>query len=112
MTSTNTPNFGFGQALLWLQSGRPVTRTGWNGKGMWLELQTPDLYSKMTKPYVYLCTPNGSLEHRVPWAPSQTDLLERDWMLADLMWSDSVECVEVYSLPSPTAVGAQLDCQF
>lgn len=66
-----------------LFAGQRVRRAGWNGKGMWLALQVPDAYSKMTEPYVYIeypaghpAYPNGS---RVPWLASQTDLLAADW---------------------------------
>ena len=53
-----------------------VRRSGWNGKGMWLELQKPDDHSKMTMPYVFMSTAQGDL---VPWLCSQTDLLAADW---------------------------------
>src|SRR5580698_3352463 len=53
-----------------------VRRSGWNGKGMWLELQKPDDHSKMTLPYVFMSTAQGDL---VPWLCSQTDLLAADW---------------------------------
>jgi len=66
----------FGQALELLKSGRRVSRSGWNGKGMWLELQRPDAHSKMTLPYVYMSTAQGDL---VPWLASQTDILAEDW---------------------------------
>jgi hypothetical protein len=47
----------FGEALKLLKQGKKVAREGWNGKGLWLELQKPDEYSKMTLPYVYLNYP-------------------------------------------------------
>lgn len=71
---------GFSAALQYLKLGKRVAREGWNGKGMWLALQTPDEHSKMTLPYVYICTatfPQGC----VPWLPSQTDLLSTDWFV-------------------------------
>ena len=55
-----------------------VTRPGWNGKGMWLALQSPDENSKMTLPYVYMYTADGKM---VPWLCSQSDLLAIDWLL-------------------------------
>lgn len=76
----------FGEALEYLKAGKKVYRTGWNGVGMWLELQVPDTNSEMTLPYIYIeypvnpkhhAYPNGS---RVPWFASQTDLLSEDWM--------------------------------
>ena len=72
--------FGIGQAVKSLRLGHMVRRTGWNGKGMYLELQAPDKNSEMTLPYVYMFTAQGDL---VPWLCSQTDLLSVDWELAD-----------------------------
>ena len=65
-----------GQAVKRLLSGDQVARAGWNGKGMYIELQVPDEHSKMTLPYVYMSTAQGDL---VPWLCSQTDLLATDW---------------------------------
>lgn len=72
----------FGEALRALKNGEKVARKGWNGKGMWLELQVPDLFSKMTLPYVYLNYPDNAQNTpgaRVPWLASQTDMLSEDW---------------------------------
>ena len=66
----------FGKALEELKEGNRVTRNGWNGKGMWLELQVPDKFSKMSLPYIYMCTAD---KHLVPWLASQTDMLAEDW---------------------------------
>lgn len=66
-----------GEAVFHLEQGGKVARRGWNGKGMWLELQVPDANSKMTLPYVYMSTADGNL---VPWLCSQTDLLAKDWV--------------------------------
>ena len=73
----------FGWALKKLKEGKKVARNGWNGKGLWLELQRPDAHSKMTLPYVYMNYPKGDKYHdgcRVPWLASQTDMLEEDWI--------------------------------
>lgn len=70
--------FGIGQAVKEMRDGKRVCRTGWNGKGMWLELQTPDANDKMTLPYVFMRTVQANL---VPWLCSQTDLLATDWEL-------------------------------
>lgn len=69
----------FGNALNELKNGKRVARQGWNGKGMWLELQVPDAHSKMTLPYIYMKTADDNL---VPWLASQTDILASDWMLS------------------------------
>lgn len=71
---------GIGWALEQMRSGGRVRRRGWNGKGMWLALQKPDVNSKMSLPYVYIKTAD---EHLVPWLCSQTDLLAQDWESAD-----------------------------
>lgn len=68
----------FGWALDRLRSGKQVQRAGWNGKGMWLALQTPDANSKMSLPYIYMKTADNNL---VPWLASQTDMLAYDWQL-------------------------------
>lgn len=70
----------FGEAIHFLKAGRRVARSGWNGKGMWLELQRPDAYSKMSLPYIYMKTAD---EHMVPWLASQTDMLAIDWLLVE-----------------------------
>lgn len=73
----------FGQALDAMKSGGKVARTGWNGKGLWLELQRPDAHSKMTLPYIFINYPADAQNTpgaRVPWLASQTDMLAEDWM--------------------------------
>ena len=75
----------FGDALAKLKQGAAVTRSGWNGKGLWLELQRPDAHSKMTLPYIFMSYPADALNTpgaRVPWLASQTDLLAEDWAVA------------------------------
>lgn len=73
----------FGAALIALRGGHRVARSGWNGKGMWLKLQIPDVNSLMTLPYIYIEYPEGHPAYpagsRVPWLASQTDLLSIDW---------------------------------
>lgn len=76
-----------GYAIRMLRAGHPMRRRGWNGKGMWLLMQTPDAHSKMTLPYIYIeypfghhAYPNGA---RVPWLASQTDILATDWELSE-----------------------------
>lgn len=66
----------FGDAIYFLKLGKRVSRVGWNGKGMWLELQFPTDKSKITLPYIYMKTVNDDL---VPWLASQTDMLAEDW---------------------------------
>ncbi|MBL3524136.1 DUF2829 domain-containing protein [Serratia plymuthica] len=73
----------FGEAIKALQSGRKVARAGWNGKGLWLELQVPDNNCKMTLPYIFMSYPGDATTTpgaRVPWLASQTDMLADDWL--------------------------------
>lgn len=72
----------FGLALDALKHGDKVQRSGWNGKGLWLELQVPDAHSKMTLPYIFMSYPSDAINTpgaRVPWLASQTDMLADDW---------------------------------
>lgn len=74
----------FGQAIEVLKAGGAVCRTGWNGAGLWLKLQRPDVNSKMTLPYVYMGYPDDAKNTpgaRVPWSASQTDMLAEDWQV-------------------------------
>lgn len=75
----------FGEALEKLKQGKKVCRKGWNGKGIFIELQVPDVNSKMTHPYIYIDTTGlqtnnpDAPKDRVPWLASQTDMLADDW---------------------------------
>lgn len=79
----------FGQAIQELKKGRRVARKGWNGKGIFLELQIPDEHSKMTHPYIYIDTTGLQTDNqnapksRVPWLASQNDMLLEDWIIID-----------------------------
>lgn len=76
----------FGLAIEALHAGHKVARYGWNGPGLWLELQTPDANSKMTLPYIYMSYPADARNTpgaRVPWLASQTDMLARDWTIVN-----------------------------
>lgn len=78
-------SLSFSDALSQLKKGERVARNGWNGKNMWLQMQTPDAHSKMTLPYIYIEYPNGHPAYptgsRVPWLASQTDMLAEDWFV-------------------------------
>lgn len=73
-------NMNFGKAIEILKSGGKVARKGWNGKGMYIELQKPDDNSKMTRPYIFMKTADNEF---VPWVASQTDMLANDWEIVD-----------------------------
>ena len=75
----------FGLAIEELKKGNKVARRGWNGKGIFIELQLPDEYSKMTHPYIFIDTTGlktnnpDAPKDRIPWLASQTDMLAEDW---------------------------------
>lgn len=73
----------FSWALKQLKLGKKLRREGWNGKGLCVEMQTPDAHSKMTNAYLFLSTPLESPHtySRVPWVPSQGDLMALDWVV-------------------------------
>jgi hypothetical protein len=76
----------FGKALHKLKAGRKVARKGWNGRGIFIELQVPDENSKMTSPYIFIDTTGLQTDNEaapkglVPWLASQTDMLADDWV--------------------------------
>ena len=79
--------FGFGDAYKFLERGVKVARKGWNGKGIYIEMQFPDEHSKMTQQYVYIVTTGLVTDNEnapkglVPWIPSQTDMAAKDWVI-------------------------------
>jgi hypothetical protein len=79
----------FGLAIEAMKNGLKVARSGWNGKGIFIELQRPDEHSKMTSPYIFIDTTGLKTDNpaapksRVPWLASQTDMLGEDWMVIE-----------------------------
>ena len=79
----------FGAAIRYLKEGSKVARKGWNGKGIFLELQVPDENSKMSHPYIYIDTTKlqstnpDAKRNLVPWLASQTDMLSEDWTIVN-----------------------------
>lgn len=79
--------FNFGKALELLKEGKKVCRKGWNGKGIWIEMQFPELYSRMTQAYICIVTTDLQSDNPdaprgiVPWVASQTDMLAEDWQV-------------------------------
>jgi len=84
----------FGQAIEALKQGKRVSRSGWNGKGMFLILipgskipvsadrplgqAAPELVGKTIdyQPHIDMWTAQETL---VPWLASQSDVLAEDW---------------------------------
>ena len=80
-----TSGLTFGLALEAMKKGQRVRRSGWNGKGLWLDYRPANgvdlAYIRMSYPVTGLADgpyPNGA---RAPWAPSQTDMLCDDWLI-------------------------------
>lgn len=77
-----TSGMTFGLALEAMQQGKRVSRTGWNGVGLWLEYIPAggvDLaFIRMSYPVNSKAYPEGA---RVPWLASQTDMLATDWQV-------------------------------
>lgn len=80
----------FSEALELVQSGKRIARDGWNGRGMFLYYVPAGSYAPSTdiarayfegnnvpyQPYIAFKTVDETV---VPWVPSQTDILARDW---------------------------------
>ena len=85
----------FSLALKKVKEGHPICRSGWYGRGIFVSLKhgdpldTPNnrLDNVMSYDYLYIDTTgakNGNLDimcARVPWTPSQMDLLADDWLI-------------------------------
>jgi Protein of unknown function (DUF2829) len=72
----------FGQAIEVLKKGGKVARKGWNGKGMFADVQFPDENSKMTHPYIVMHIPECEEGWRaLPWQPAQVDVFAEDWII-------------------------------
>ena len=72
----------FGDALAALKAGSRVAREGWNGKGMWLHLVTPDNSIPLgypIQPYIAMKTADDKMQPG--WLASQADMLAEDWVL-------------------------------
>lgn len=75
-----TTKLTFGQAIEALKKRCKVCRVGWNGKGMWLNLQVVDPGSKMGHNYIYMSDVSGKL---FPWNPNNLDMLAEDWQIIE-----------------------------
>jgi hypothetical protein len=92
-----TENHNFGEALQALKTGKHVSRSGWNGKGMFLALAYPSYAderksasiefnhkfentSSSLENFIVMKTADNKL---IPWLASQTDMLSDDWCILD-----------------------------
>ena len=72
-----------GQAVEAMRGGSSVGRPGWNGKGMFLNLQHGEVMERginqlgvRCDDFVLMRTVQGTM---IPWNCSQADLLAKDW---------------------------------
>lgn len=78
-----TSGMTFGAAVEALKLGKEVSRSGWNGKGMWLALVTPDGSTSSGFPLLPWIGMKTADNKFVPWLASQTDVLADDWGVVD-----------------------------
>lgn len=90
----------FGQAIESLKEGSKVARQGWNGKGMYLAIQTGSVIAKeharggiakcladegkesiTINPHIDMKAADGTCV--VGWLASQTDMLAEDWVIVE-----------------------------
>lgn len=87
----------FGLALEALKSGKRIARTGWNGKGMHIQLVKPPQSASPHEMVYTVEGPEGGGDFKerplpwigmrtadncfVPWLASQTDVLSDDWIV-------------------------------
>lgn len=86
---------GFGDAIAALKLGCKITRSGWNGKGMFIYYVPAASYPAQQNPngtmlgwfpddlvpyraYIAMKTVDNEV---VPWVASQTDILAEDWLV-------------------------------
>jgi hypothetical protein len=86
----------FGQALDALKEGKRVSRSGWNGKGMFLFLVAGSNFTVNREPLASIVGMGAEITYRphidmkdaegkvVPWLASQTDMLADDWGVVSL----------------------------
>lgn len=67
----------FGLAVEAMKKGLKARLPKW-GRDVFISIQMPDAESKMTAPYMYATSRFG----RVPWNPTQIELLAEDWRIA------------------------------
>lgn len=72
----------FGLALEELKQGNKVTRKGWNGRGLYVQLEKGGDYQfSEILPFFVI---KNTLNSFNTWVPSVSDLLAEDWTIVDL----------------------------
>jgi hypothetical protein len=78
----NLTELSFPEAFNRALVGDKIQREGWNGNGLFVEVQNPDDNSKMGVPYLFIDA-HALGGKRAPWVPSQTDLFATDWRVVE-----------------------------
>jgi len=86
----------FGMALYLLKKGKKLSRTGWNGKGMFIFLVPGSIFKVNRAPLLGIYPEGTQISYHshidmktadnmvVPWLCSQTDMLADDWGIVDV----------------------------
>lgn len=81
----------FGEAIEAMKEGKLVSRSGWNGKGMFVFLVPGSTFNVNRAPLLGIFPEGTEINYRphidmrdaegkiVPWLASQTDMLADDW---------------------------------
>ena len=73
--------YNFGRALEELKNGNKVLRSGWNGKGMYIQLnKAREFEFSELCPFFTIKNVRNSFD---TWVPSISDLLAEDWEILD-----------------------------
>lgn len=83
----------FGAAIIAAKKGLKVTRTGWNGSGMYAYIVPANTYPAQTEiakkefgdmvPYRAYWALKTAQNDVAAWAPSGSDSLAEDWQIVD-----------------------------
>ena len=86
-TSHGGREMTFGSAIELMKDGHKLARKGWSGKGIFVELISPEGVSKVTHPFFIIDTTRlqpqnpDAVKGRTPWLADQTDILATDWTI-------------------------------
>ncbi len=71
----------FSEALAYLKEGRKISRAGWNGKGMYAQMDNGGDY-EFSEIYPFFVI-KGVLNSFNTWVPSISDILAEDWGIVE-----------------------------
>ena len=81
-TSSHSCGFSFSEALYHLKNEKHVYRQGWNCKDIRIFIakgyDISGVFGFDSLDAIYMKTKDDKI---IPWIPSQTDLLEEDWVV-------------------------------